>query len=262
MKASKILAIALCILAAATKAFGDDFTSCDHGDMNPNCNYKAQDEWTFMVLAQTWEGTFCNDGCCVLPSSISKLTSGVTIHGLWPNYDSGYPSCCKCSYTETEVDNYINNNAQMYRDINTYWPSLKKCKFIHYEWAKHGTCAASVYNGDTGYADYFNTAITLHKKWNLYSIITSAVTPSNTTKYPASKITSAIEKKVGTSVALSCSSGKLAEIRICFEHPTSATKLNPNPINCSSSIWNGCTSSSTIIVPPALLNLDKGTCNL
>ena len=259
MKASTVFLIA----ASIVKALGQETNACDHSDMNPNCKYKTQNEWTYMVLAQTWEGTFCSDGCCVLPSSSTKLNSGVTLHGLWPNYASGYPSCCKCSYSDSEVDNYMNSNAQLYKDLNTYWPSLKKCKFVSYEWRKHGTCAASVYNGDKGYADYFNTAINLHKRWDLYNIILNAgIKPSNTTKYPASKIVKAIEAKVGKAVALSCSSGKLAEIRICIGRPTSSTKLNPSPINCTSSVWNGCKSSSSIIVPPAIFNLKKGTCKL
>ena len=264
MKARSFVAFAITAsVIGAAKASNHSFYGCDHSDMDPHCTYKTQNEWTYMVLSQTWEGTFCNDGCCLLPSGATGLTSGVTIHGLWPNYEKGYPSCCKCSYTDAEVDNYMTSNAQMYRDLNTYWPSLKKCKFVSYEWRKHGTCAASVYDGERGYADYFNTVITLHKRWNLYKILSDAgIKPSNTTRYPATKITKAIEAAVGKTVALTCSSGKLAEIRICIGRPTSATKLNPSPIDCATSVWNGCSSKDTIILPPPILNLARGSCKI
>ncbi|KAF0727059.1 hypothetical protein Ae201684P_015663 [Aphanomyces euteiches] len=62
----------------------------------------ARASFDFYVLAQSWQPYFCTTGDfpgCDNPSDY--MTTQLTIHGLWPNYNSGlYPADCGGRYPQ------------------------------------------------------------------------------------------------------------------------------------------------------------------
>ena len=241
--------------AAVALLAGAALAACPSGNMDAGCNYKEQTKADFVMMVETWPGTFCNDGCCKMPDGYSTPTE-FTIHGYWPNYNSGYPACCKSSYQEGDISD-IFKDAAMEKKLNTYWPALKRCKFVEYEFEKHGTCAMNVYNGTSGVKDYLNAALNLREKYNLLEILADAgIKPSDSTKYPASQIREAISAAVGAEVVVTCTSGQLAEVRICTQ-PTPANKELPDLIDCPST--SQCNSN---ILIPTIPDMEQGGCDM
>ena len=233
--------ISLVVLSVSLLACSESVT-CEHGNMDPGCTYTTQSEFSYLMFVQTWSGTFCRDGCCLLPNGISSVPTGFTIHGLWPNYDTGYPSCCKSPFTASQIEAAMKNDSTR-RQISTHWPSFKKCHFVQYETEKHGTCAADVYSGSTGLTDYWSAAISLHGRWNIQDILRkNGITPSDTAVYTLSEIKSAISNAIGARANVVCDSDDndlLAEVRICLARPsTSEQKFNPKVIDCPSSVMS------------------------
>ncbi|KAH3765991.1 extracellular ribonuclease LE [Pelomyxa schiedti] len=242
-----VLVIALIVATASC---------CSYSNMSASCKYTTQPEWTWMMFVQSWPGTFCDDGCCRVPATISSIPTGFTIHGLWPNYDgNSYPSCCTCDYTEDEIMNLIDSNPTLRKQLDTYWPAMKNCEFVQYEYEKHGTCAASVYSGTNGPVDYWNVALNLRIKYDLYQILLDAgvktSTSSNKVKYSLSTvIIPALEKALGYTPFATCDSSdttQLSDIRICVTR-NETEKTDPplfdcpstiisSEMNCASSVW-------------------------
>lgn len=89
---------------------------------------KPTGDFDFFVLALSWSPDYCasNGGDDPQQCSIGKKLDFV-LHGLWPQYDNGYPIFCS---TETLPDDLKDEFSGLY-------PS--EALFDH-EWEKHGTC--------------------------------------------------------------------------------------------------------------------------
>ena len=73
--------------------------------MEANCEYTEQRLFDYMLFVQTWQGSFCADGCCTVPQRGVVPPTGFSIHGLWPEYRDGtYPSCCRGNVTRALID--------------------------------------------------------------------------------------------------------------------------------------------------------------
>jgi len=257
------LAIVLIACVACVALAGVE-SSCQKGDMDSGCTFTAQKDWAYMVMVESWPGTFCDDGCCHLPADVGTTPSGFTMHGMWPNYEGkDYPSCCESPYTREDILNSIFEDKSLKKELDTHWPSLKRCKFVLYETEKHGTCAATVYNGTKGYLDYWRAAMNVLKRYDLAATLRKrGIVPSETAYYTEDEIKEAIEPVIGARVNLHCATGnskRLSEVRICLKRPeTEQEKLNPVPFNCPR-VETSC-NSKHIELPP-LDTLPTGTCS-
>lgn len=86
-------------------------------------------QFDFYVLVLSWSPTYCSTNGDQDPQQCSlgrKL--GFVLHGLWPQYDRGYPSNCS---TERLPGSLKTKYAGLY-------PSPK---LFDHEWEKHGTCS-------------------------------------------------------------------------------------------------------------------------
>ncbi|KAJ1931629.1 hypothetical protein GGF37_007327 [Kickxella alabastrina] len=186
------------------------------------------------------------DSCCSPTYGLLVLTQQwhtelgpsdeFTLHGLWPDTCSGQQtgnSGCDSSrlYTNiTEIvkpDNSNNNNPLLLQNMNTYWSSYTgdNNKFWSHEWNKHGTCVTTLnprcygssYIKHKDVRDYFNTALRLRNKYNLYEALSDkGIEPSEDTKYTAAEFKSAIKEGLGIEVAVKCKNGALSEIWAWF----------------------------------------------
>jgi ribonuclease T2 len=91
----------------------------------------APGQFDFYVLALSWSSSFCANGDnrgrdqCQIGSN-----NGFVVHGLWPQYDRGFPSDC---------DSPVRNlPASVMRDAAGVFPEEGLAR---YEWRKHGTCS-------------------------------------------------------------------------------------------------------------------------
>ena len=214
-----------------------NLTSCEHGDLDANCTYTKQRTFDYMHFVQSWDGLFCDDGCCRLPATSSPVKLGFTVHGMWPEYNDGsFPSCCKSSFTSKLIDETLEKNSEIRTLLDQYWPALKRCHFVRYETEKHGSCAASVYGEtESGLVNYWTAIVKLRAKWDFERALESAgIVPSKSTQYSLKTIRSVLKEQVGYNVNVACDSGNLLqEIRVCVKRPTDArTLVNPEPFDC------------------------------
>ena len=83
--------------------------------------------------------------------------SEFSIHGLWPNYNSGgYPQfCAKTPFNLTTL-------LPILDELNENWNSCrgKSASFWHHEFSKHATC----FDPPTTEFDYFNDALNVYHR--------------------------------------------------------------------------------------------------
>ncbi len=83
----------------------------------------------YYVLVLSWSPDFCatNPKAAKDPQCSVGSKYGFVLHGLWPQYETGYPHSCSAVQ--------LSDAAKTQCDI---FPSAKLCE---HEWTKHGTCS-------------------------------------------------------------------------------------------------------------------------
>lgn len=89
-------------------------------------------DFDFYVLALSWSPSYCevegrdaNRQQCAMGRPYAFV-----VHGLWPQYERGYPSDCRTS--ERDVDRDI---------VRSLYDLIPSSGLIRHEWRKHGTCS-------------------------------------------------------------------------------------------------------------------------
>lgn len=85
-------------------------------------------KFDFYVLVLSWSPDFCaeNGDQDPLQCAIGRKL-GFVLHGLWPQYDRGYPSDC--------------STVRLSADLRTKYEGLfPSGSLMDHEWEKHGTC--------------------------------------------------------------------------------------------------------------------------
>ncbi len=159
-------------------------------------------DFDYYVMSLGWSSTWCaltgdarHDPQCNRGRGLTW-----TLHGLWPQYESGYPSNCRT----TATDPSRGATAQM-ADI------MGGAGLAFYEWKKHGRCSG------LSAQDYY---LTLRKSYASVTIPPIFAQISKDLKVPASVIESAfLESNPQLSrdeITVTCKSGMIQEVRICL----------------------------------------------
>ena len=86
-------------------------------------------KFDYYVLALSWSPDYCAAKGSGDPQQCGNGKQlGFVLHGLWPQYDRGYPQSCTTEAFDPQIQ-------QQFPDL---YPSSKL--FTH-EWEKHGTCS-------------------------------------------------------------------------------------------------------------------------
>lgn len=83
-------------------------------------------EFDYYAMALSWSPQHC----AVKPADREQCSRqlGFVLHGLWPQYQRGYPSNC--------------TGEQLYPGMEEAFPGLYPSRFLYrHEWEKHGTCS-------------------------------------------------------------------------------------------------------------------------
>ena len=173
-------------------------------------------KFDFYMLALSWSPDYCAESGNNDPQqcSIGKKL-GFVLHGLWPQYNQGYPSNC--------------TNEKLPDSVQAKFPGLYPSTSLYdHEWEKHGTC----------------TGLTPEQYLTLSKRLKESVAIPNTYRSPEQPIrvtATQLKKEFVTSnptmteqgLAINCSgSGRfLSELYVCFT-PDGA------PTPCSREIRN------------------------
>ena len=160
-------------------------------------------DFDFYVLALSWSPTFCaltgnqrGDAQCA-----SSPPRAFVLHGLWPQYERGYPRSCGGASAPRIPDGTI---ARML-DI------MPSRGLVIHEWRTHGTCSG------LDPQSYFDTA---RRAFSQITIPEALRTPRAAGSASPSDIEQAFLKANPAlsheGIAVTCAKGQLEEVRICL----------------------------------------------
>ena len=159
-------------------------------------------QFDYYVLSLSWSPTFCalsgdargEDQCA------PHHDHSFTLHGLWPQYESGWPSDC-----HTATGDPTKGQTRAMADI------MGSGGLAWYEWKKHGRCAG------LPPADYFALSRRAYERIVIPPVFRNL---RKDVKLPASVVEDAfVDANPGlerTMITVTCDAGRVEEARICL----------------------------------------------
>lgn len=182
----------------------------------------------FYVLALSWSPSYCeaegenaNQQQCG-----AERPFGFIVHGLWPNFEKGYPEFC--------ADNPSRVNGDIEDGLLDIMPSRG---LIRHQWRKHGTCSGLSQD------HYFDTVRSAHDRVRLPDMGTGDGSYRMTS--PEEIRSSFLAANPGLEaehIAVTCDRRRLREVRLCM-----TTELEYR--SCPDVTRRACRRDS-IVVPP------------
>lgn len=164
--------------------------------------YGEPGQFDFYVLALSWSPSYCDSqGNRADPSQCrAQKPLRFIVHGLWPQYDRGFPS--DCAYNAPRVSD------QTIREMRDVMPSRG---LVIHQWRKHGTCSGL--SAD----QYFALTRKAFEKIRIPSQFTQAsrwqsVSPPEV----ENAFRTANPGLQGDMIAVTCDRRNLREVRICL----------------------------------------------
>ena len=159
-------------------------------------------DFDFYVLALSWSPTYCagpgarrDDVQCAPGRGL-----GFVVHGLWPQYDRGFPSNCSA------VERPLTRNA-----IDAAGEVMPSEGLARHEWRTHGTCSGLDPVAYFKAVKAARTAVTIPDALNK---------PDGTIRAApidiARQFVAANKGLRPDMMAVTCRRGQLQEVRICF----------------------------------------------
>ncbi|HRO11274.1 ribonuclease T2 [Amaricoccus sp.] len=156
----------------------------------------AERPFDYYLLALTWTPSWCaaegnpGEGQCD-----PRRDLGFTVHGLWPQYEAGWPEDC----ASAEADPSRRETAAM-ADV------MGSGSLAWYQWKKHGRCAGLPAR------DYFGLIRRLHDALDLPRPGEGRATAAGL----EAAILAANPALSSDGVIVTCRGGRIAEVRICL----------------------------------------------
>ena len=163
---------------------------------------EASGDFDYYVMALSWSANWCaleGDGRGD-PQCDAGRGLTFTLHGLWPQYEDGWPSFCRTG----ERDPSRGQTADM-ADI------MGGAGLAFYEWKKHGRCSG------LSAADYFALSREAYASIVIPPVFADL---DRDVELPASVVEEAfLEANPGLArdqITITCKEGKIQEARICW----------------------------------------------
>ncbi|MFN0101966.1 MAG: ribonuclease T2 family protein [Bryobacteraceae bacterium] len=208
----------ICVVCAMAAAWGQ----------NRNAPRGTAGEFDFYLLSLSWSPQYCSSAA----GERDKTQCGgqrryeFVLHGLWPQYDRGWPQFCSSLQTLS--------NALVEKTMDI----MPSRRLIRHEWEKHGACAG------LSPAEYFAKA---RAAFDSVRIPVGLQSPPNArTVAPLrirDEIVAANPGLVKEAVTVSCTGRFLTEVRVCVGKDLKAR-------TCSEEILRqGCRVPEIIVQP-------------
>lgn len=188
----------LALVAAITLALASAVMAQDRRQNEPG-------QFDFYVLALSWSPSFCAAASERTPGRAPQQQCGerpysFVVHGLWPQYDKGFPEYCQRDKTRLE------------RDIVTSMLDLMPApQLIFRQWDKHGTCSGLA---PRAYFDTIRKARALMKIPPQYLELATPLTV--TPEEIEQAFVGANPGMTREAIAVRCDSQRLSEVRVCL----------------------------------------------
>lgn len=184
-------ALLLCLLAAPLRAAPFDY-------------------W---VLSLSWSPSWCADeGDAEDAQCAPGARRGFVVHGLWPQYDRGWPEHCTTTAAEPQR-----------RDSAAMADLMGSGGLAYYQWRKHGRCS-----GLSG-PDYFAATRAAADAVAMPEVF-DAITRPLSVAVPVIEdaFIEANPGMVRDGITVTCKSGALAEVRICLDRDLTPRACAPD----------------------------------
>jgi ribonuclease T2 len=162
-------------------------------------------KFDFYVLSLSWAPTYCDTTVerapgQAVPAECGERAIPFVVHGLWPQYDVGFPEFCR------QPTPRLDRNV-----IASMLDLMPAPGLIFTEWDKHGTCSGLS-------ARAYFTAV--RKARALVKIPEEFIEPADEVTLPPDAIAEAFAAAnpgaSRASFAISCDAKRLTEVRVCL----------------------------------------------
>ncbi|MGE4093755.1 MAG: ribonuclease T(2) [Candidatus Binatia bacterium] len=181
----------------------------------------------YYVLSLSWSPEFCAGSPHERVSAQCKgeRKFGFVVHGLWPQYEHGYPEFCR---SRSRIDRHI---------IQQLLPIMPNEGLIRYQWKKHGSCSGLT---TRQYAEKIEDAFALVTIPSQYKNPIQSITVNvRDLKHNFVAVNRHFTEQ---SFAVTCKGTFLREVRVCLDK-----ELNPR--QCGSEIRDACRSGTALLRP-------------
>ena len=183
-------------------------------------------EFDYYVLSLSWSPTWCalEGDARGAPQCDADADFGWILHGLWPQFERGWPSHCR-----TTARDPSRSQTRRMQDI------MGSSGLAWYQWKKHGRCSGLT---SAGYFDAARHAFDAVTRPAVFRKLTQPVTlPAHVVEEAFLAENPALAPDMLT---VTCKSGRIQEVRICL------TK-DLEPRNCAADTVRDCTLDDALL---------------
>jgi ribonuclease T2 len=252
---------------------------------DPTClaKQKVPGDFDYLVLEQLFVPQFCRDLLVGVDGTIShqnvnpypngtacvaeRAASKLTIHGLWPNYDDGYVSCCNPSDTVAndpyDADAFSTNQAALLAEMGDKWIDASQestydtlCEIYDHEFQKHGLCyAAQGADLEAAAVTYFEATLNTADRLSSANEQIDAWAALDKPQTTLAEIEALYDYKVMVFCSAVDGENQLSVIRTCYEKPADIGSEGPTTqIDCANatatSTFSVCSGDEPITLLP------------
>jgi len=175
-------------------------------------------DFDYYVLALSWSPTFCALEGEARGNPQCDRPLGWVLHGLWPQFEQGWPSNCR-----TSERNPSRSDTSAMADI------MGSSGSAWHQWKKHGRCSG------LSSQDYYDLSRLAYNKVNRPEVLRKL---SKSVTLPATLIEEAFLKAnpdwQANMLTITCKKGRIQEARLCLARDLSPRKCGRDVIrDCS-----------------------------
>lgn len=189
---------------------------------------EAAGDFDYYVLALSWSPTWCalEGDRRGSPQCDADRDIGWILHGLWPQYEDGWPSYCPTSARNPSRAD-TGDEADLFGSSGNAW----------HQWNKHGRCTG------LSAGDYYALAREAYDRVNRPAIFRKLTDP---VRLPAAVVEEAFLEANpdwdADEVTITCKSGRIQEARLCLTRSL-------EPRRCGADVIRDCTMEDALFDP-------------
>ncbi|MEM6617060.1 MAG: ribonuclease [Pseudomonadota bacterium] len=158
-------------------------------------------DFDYYVLALSWSPTFCADEANPDSRRQCRLDRRFIVHGLWPQYERGWPERCPSSYPSRLPSVLLDRYGDITPDRG----------LLAHQWRKHGTCSG------LDPQSYFEAARAMRSQIDVPEKLASIRQQFSVTRDDLRAMMVAANPTLPRdAIAITCDNRRLDEVRICF----------------------------------------------
>ena len=185
-------------------------------------------DFDYYVMALSWSPTWCalEGDRRGSPQCDPKADFGWVLHGLWPQYEDGWPSYCPTNARNPSRAD-TRDEADLFGSSGNAW----------HQWNKHGRCSGLLPD------DYYALAREAYGRVTRPELLRKLEDP---VRVPAKVIEQAFlednPQLTADQITITCKSGRIQEARICLTRDL-------EPRRCGADVIRDCTMSDALLDP-------------